>query len=55
MGSSRKAQKVARGARTHCDVAGLLKMRSVDPHAIAYTPCQVRACILVSHLLIGLQ
>ena len=55
MGSSRKAQKVVRGARTHCDVAGLLKMRSVDPRAIAYTTCQVRACILVSHLLIGLQ
>ncbi|KIM64909.1 hypothetical protein SCLCIDRAFT_23269 [Scleroderma citrinum Foug A] len=41
VGSSRKAQKVARGARTRCDVAGLLKMRSVDPCAIAYTTCQL--------------
>lgn len=42
VGSSRKARKITRGTRTRCDVAGLLKMRSVDPRAIAYTTCQLR-------------
>ena len=42
-GSSRKAQKTMHGVRTHCSIAGLLKMRSVDPHTIAYIACQVSA------------
>jgi len=49
-GSSRKAQKTMHNVRTFCDVAGLLKMRSVDPHSITYIACQVRVCILVSNL-----
>ena len=49
-GSSRKVQKTLRGTRTHCNVTGLLKMKSVDPRVIAYTACQVRAmhvCLLI--------
>ncbi|KIM56230.1 hypothetical protein SCLCIDRAFT_35439, partial [Scleroderma citrinum Foug A] len=40
-GSSRKVQKTLRGTRTRCDVTRLLKMKSVDPRAIAYTACQL--------------
>lgn len=43
-----KARKSAWGVRTCCHVAGLLKMRSVQPCAIAYTAVQVRAYPLLS-------
>jgi hypothetical protein len=37
-----KARKTTHDIRTRCNVAGLLKMWSVQPHAIAYTAVQVR-------------
>ncbi|KIM51300.1 hypothetical protein SCLCIDRAFT_143537, partial [Scleroderma citrinum Foug A] len=39
---ARRGRKSARGMRTQCDVTGLLKMRSVQPHAIAYIAVQVQ-------------
>jgi hypothetical protein len=39
---SSKACKTTRDIRTHCNIPGLLKMRLVQPHAIAYTAVQVR-------------
>jgi hypothetical protein len=40
---SSKACKTTRDVRTRCDVAGLLKMQSVQPCAITYTAVQVRS------------
>ncbi|KAN0073663.1 hypothetical protein V8E55_012140 [Tylopilus felleus] len=40
---TRKTQKTARDIRTHrCNVAGLLRMRSVEPRTIAYAAAQLR-------------
>ncbi|KAG1762792.1 hypothetical protein EDD22DRAFT_979658 [Suillus occidentalis] len=37
-----KRQRTAGERRTRCDVAGLLRMRSIQPRAIAYTVVQLR-------------
>ncbi|KIM60062.1 hypothetical protein SCLCIDRAFT_125019, partial [Scleroderma citrinum Foug A] len=48
-GPHKKARKTTSN-KTHCDVAGLLKMRSVDPHSIAYVACQLRFSLSSSTL-----
>ena len=41
-----KARKTARGMRPRGDVAGLLRMQSVQPRAIAYIAVQVRSLVV---------
>ena len=49
---ARRGRKSARGMRTRCDVAGLLKMRSVQPCAIAYIAVQVRSFMAPVNLVV---
>jgi hypothetical protein len=45
----------SKARRTRCNVAGLLKIRSVEPRAIAYIAVQVRSPVMTTLLAITNQ